>query len=313
MKRTFTILAGLCLLIPMYLQAQSTLYSENFDSYTAGNKLGSSNPTWWVPWSGTAGGTDDVLISNEKSNSSPNSIKFNAAAAQGDFDMVLKLGNKTAGKFELTFMMYVGDQPTDGGYFNMLHILPATAEWAFSVVFDPNNDITLNHNNTPTDIGTYTKGVWNEVKISVDLDKDSAEIKVNNNKLAEWQFSIQESGGAGLKQLAGVNFYTYAGGGTGSTVMYYIDDVEFEQYGGVGITTPVPFEWAVVSPNPTQGMVHIGKPGVTEVKVFDLSGSLTGVFPVSGGTTDLSILPAGLYIGEFTSGGIIHRTRIVRN
>ncbi len=312
MKRTFTIFTLAFLLFPMLSMAQSVIYSDNFDSYTAGSKLAVSNPTWWTPWSGTAGGTDDAFISNEQSSSSPNSVKFDAASAQGDYDMVLKLGNKTAGKFDFKFKMYIGNQPTHGGYFNMLHILPASAEWAFSIVFDPNLDIILSHNNVPATVGTYTKGTWLDIKVAVDLDIDSAYLFVNNVQLAGWVYSIQESGGAGMKQIAGVNFFTYAGGGTGSTVQYYIDDVEFVQMGGIGLETPVPFETVITYPNPTQGLIRFNLPDVKELKVFDVAGNLVGAFAVTDRTADLGSLPSGLYVVEYLTGNGFQRSRIVK-
>jgi hypothetical protein len=313
MKRNLLAAIFFSLIFSVPVFAQSVLYTENFDSYTAGATLGTSNPTWWIPWTGTAGGTDDVKISNEQSNSTPNSIKFYSASTQGDYDMVLKLGDKTFGEYELEFKIYIGTLSTDGAYFNMLHLMPSAAEWAFSILFDTNLDITLSHNNAPLDIGTYTKGVWNTVKVKVNLDKDSAKFIFNGNELASWQWSIQESGGAGVKQLAGADFFTYAGGATGSTVLFYIDDVEYSQEGNIGISQNLPVEWVAAYPNPTDGMIRFLAPGVEEVRVYNLAGSLSGVFPINNGMANLSSLPAGIYMAEAVSGAGMIRTRIVRN
>lgn len=313
MKRLLPFVLALWMLIPLLTSAQTVLYNENFDSYTVGASMGTSNPTWWVPWSGTAGGTDDVKISDEKSSSSPNSIKFYAAAAQGDYDMILKLGNQTSGHFELKFKIYIGDTPTYGGYFNMLHALPTpTAEWAFSLTFDPNLDITFNHDNVPTDIGTYVKGTWLDVRVSVDLNQDSAGIFINNVHMKSWTWSIQESGGAGLKQLAGVNFFTYAGGGAGSNVLFYVDDVEYTQIVYPGIEEPVPFEWVKVYPNPTAGLVQIDVPGATEMQVYNTLGSLVGAISIQNGKADISQLPQGAYICQILTEFGVARARIVK-
>jgi hypothetical protein len=49
------------------------LFSENFDSYAVGAYLGPQS-SFWSTWSGTEGGTEDVVMNNIQSSSPSNSI-----------------------------------------------------------------------------------------------------------------------------------------------------------------------------------------------------------------------------------------------
>jgi hypothetical protein len=302
----------LCFLFPLAGTSQTLLYSENFDSYTLGDYIGVVSNTWWRTWSGTPGGADDVKVSNEQAFSAPHALKFYAAAAQGDGDMVLKLENKTTGQYEVEFKMYIGDLPAYGGYFNMLHILPASAEWAFSLTFLPNNDIGFSWNNVTNVVGTYSKGVWNDIKVNVNLDLDSAHLWVNSMKLASWQWSIQESGGAGLKALAGVNFYAYAGGDPGTQVLYYIDDVKYTHITGIGVGQPLPIEWVKGSPNPTKDVIRFENVASGTLELYNTSGKLDAVVSVSNGIADISALTPGVYVARIITGDMVLRTRVVK-
>ncbi|MFO7723645.1 MAG: T9SS type A sorting domain-containing protein [Bacteroidales bacterium] len=310
MKSLRTIIAAL-LLLPFSGIAQTVLFTENFDSHALGDYITVVNPQWRT-WSNSPGGADDVKISDEEAFSTPHALKFYAAAPDGAGDLVLKLDDKTVGEYDVEFKMFIGDSSVYGGYFNMLHTLPAAAEWAFSLVFDMNNDLVFSWNNVPTTIGTYTKGVWNDIKVKVNLDTDSAHLWINNIMLVSWQWSIQESGGAGAKQLAGVNFYTYAGGAAGSNVLYYIDDVKFTQTLGIGIAQPLPIEWVKGSPNPTMDIIRFDNIVDGKLELHNANGSYAGAFAIDAGRADIGNLPAGVYLARIITGENVHRTKIVK-
>jgi hypothetical protein len=299
------------ILLPLSGMGQTLLFQENFDSHTLGDFITVVNPQWRT-WSGTPGGADDVKISSEESFSTPHSLKFYALAADGPGDIVLKLDNKTVGEYDVEFKIFIGDMPAYGGYFNMLHALPASAEWAFSLVFDPNNDLVFSWNNVPVIIGTYTKGVWNDIKVKVNLDTDSAQLWVNATQLASWQWSVQESGGVGLKQLAGMNFYTYAGGGASSNVLYYIDDVKFTQTLGIGVEQPLPVEWVKASPNPAKDIITFENIVNGKFELFNTSGVYAGAYTVEAGRADIGNLAPGVYIARIITEEKVKQVRIVK-
>lgn len=312
--RTKLLLLPLIIMLfaPLTMVAQTVLFSDNFDSYTVGSYIVVSNPTNFQTWSGGSGGVDDVKVSDEQASSMSNSLKFSAMSAQGNEDIVVKLDNKTSGSFIVEFKIFIGDQPTAGAYFNMLQAMPPSPEWGFSLTFDPNLDMLFSWNAASIVVGTYTKGTWIDVQANVNLDTDSAKLMINNTQVAQWQWSVKESGGVGLKQLAGINFFCYAGGGANSTVLFYIDDVEFTEIVGIGVESPAESEIVKVFPNPASDIIFINTTNATEIECYTLTGALAGLFPVINGKSDISSLSPGVYVTRIITDNTVLKTRIVK-
>ncbi len=310
-KRMLPLMMMALITMPLMLTSQTVLFSENFDTFTTGAYLTISNNQFQT-WSNSPGGTDDVNISDEQSYSSPNSVKFYAASAQGNGDIVWKLDNKTGGHYNVEFKIYIGNQPAEGGYFNMLHVLPSSAEWAFSLTFNPNLNLDFSHDSVLTTIGTYTKGTWIDILIDINLNADSAYLYINNVMMKNWQWSIQESGGTGLKQLAGVNFFTYAGGGPNSNVLYYIDDVKFTQIIYPGIRVPLQSELVRLYPNPASDEINLSILDAQEVDIYTMNGQWTCRIPVFNNRADISHLAPGIYTARIITAETVHQSRIVK-
>jgi len=60
-------------------------FSDNFDSYIAGDNLAAKSAVWET-WSSPNGGADDVKVTNAKAKSGSNSIYFQSNAAYLGFD-----------------------------------------------------------------------------------------------------------------------------------------------------------------------------------------------------------------------------------
>ena len=96
------------------------IFSDNFDSYNAGDFLVSSNPADWDTWSGGAGGSsEDAKISSTESASAPNSLYLKSTAAQGGpSDIILRFDQiYTSGDFTLEANFFVASNK--GAYFNL--------------------------------------------------------------------------------------------------------------------------------------------------------------------------------------------------
>ena len=197
---------------------EQVLYDNNFDQYTSGQYIAVVDPTWWTTWSNTPGTAEDAKILNEKSHSPQNSIKVD-----GTSDLVLKLGNKTSGKYVIDFQYYV---PAGfGAYYNLQHFQNPGVEWAVEVYFATNGTGVMHAGGADAATFNYTHDQWIEVSNVVDLDTDWAQIYFNGVLIHEWKFSLQAQGAAGTLQLGSANFY--AGAPTGETPTYFIDDVKF--------------------------------------------------------------------------------------
>ncbi|MBI9035173.1 MAG: hypothetical protein JEZ03_11945, partial [Bacteroidales bacterium] len=83
--------------------AQTTVFEDNFDSYSSGDYLAEvGNSDFWTTWSNDPGSAEDGTISTEQTSSAPNSVLI-----QGTNDNLLLLGNKTTGVYDVNFKMYI--------------------------------------------------------------------------------------------------------------------------------------------------------------------------------------------------------------
>jgi hypothetical protein len=201
------------------LAQTQVVYEDDFEGYDVGDYIAVENPTWWETWSNNPGSAEDALITDVQANSGANSFEV-----VGSTDLILKLGDKTTGLWEVSWNMYV---PAGlAGYYNFQHFEAPGVEWAVEVYFNADATAQLNANgeNIPF---TYTQDSWMQVVNMIDLDKDSAQVWIDGVMIHQWQWSTQASGGAGANQLGGVDFFA---GAQGSDVPdYFIDDVYVAQ------------------------------------------------------------------------------------
>lgn len=194
--------------------AQTVVFSDNFDSYTAGSHLAQSNSAW-TTWSNAPGGAEDGVISTAQAVSTPNSLYIS-----GSNDQVYPFGNYTTGHYTLTFNYYVPSSG-NGAYFNIQHIL--LQQWALECYFYNTGGGYLSVGGSEYTFSCSTD-VWFPIEFDVDMDNDQASLTVNNVLVHTWPFSYQQGNVNGTNQLAGINFYAgspISGSNSGS---YYVDD-----------------------------------------------------------------------------------------
>jgi len=194
--------------------SQTVLFEDNFDSYTAGQYLAVQSDVW-TTWSETSGGSDDGLVTIDYALSMPNSV----IVKDYQTDLILPLGDKTEGQFDVCFNMYI--ETGCGGYYNYLHKFDGdSSDWAIEVLFYENGTgYVRNINWEEMATFSYTKDAWIECKLIVDLDEDIAELYIDGSFVHNWQWSFD-----GSKQLGAVDFYSAAASGS---PRYYIDDVRY--------------------------------------------------------------------------------------
>jgi len=221
----------------VFEQAGSTvIFETSFDELPNNSYLAQSYPEFWETWENNPGTSEDALITNEQSASTPNSAKCTYGT-----DVVFQAGNKTSGVYTLEFDMYF---PNNGrGYFNLLHIFDRgnggqDSEWAIGIYFNVSASgmpagTNIRQNNILTPF-TFPYDTWFPVKFYINLDDDVATISINGTQYLEWQFSLTEDGGMGTRQLAAADFYPPQAGST-----YYIDNFKYASIGGGGPTFPI--------------------------------------------------------------------------
>ena len=196
--------------------AQTTLFEDDFESYTVGDGIATQTDDWET-WSGGSGGAEDAVISDDYANSGSNSM-----LVTGDNDMINDLGQKTSGVYDINFWYYMEDGY--GGYYNIQHTFGS--EWAFAVYLNDDGTGYLKVGNVEYDL-TYPQDEWFKIENHIDLDADEATLVVNGEEIHTWQYSLLESSEDPIDNpmLDVLNFYS-AGEGDAEP-KYYVDDFEY--------------------------------------------------------------------------------------
>jgi hypothetical protein len=194
--------------------AQTVVFSDNFDSYTAGSHLAQSNSAW-TTWSNGPGTAEDGVISSAQAASAPNSLYIS-----GSNDQVYPFGNYTTGHYTLTFNYYVPSSG-NGGYFNIQHIL--LQQWALECYFYNTGGGYLSVGGSEYTFSCSTDA-WLPIVFDVDMDNDQASLTINNVLVHTWPFSYQQGNVNGTNQLAGINFYAGSPISGSTSGSYYVDD-----------------------------------------------------------------------------------------
>ncbi|MBN1337676.1 MAG: T9SS type A sorting domain-containing protein [Bacteroidales bacterium] len=215
MKRTLLLLFASVL---FGFAANAQIYEQNFDSFTAGDKLAVVDPNW-TTWSNTPGSAEDPVITNAQSASPSNSVVI-----EGTNDAVYPIPNYTAGFYKMSFKMYV---PTGfNGYFNLLQLFNgASSEWGMQVFFDVGGMGSIDGGAQTAATFTYPYNTWMLIENTIDLTNDWAEFYINGTLIHGWIWSSGTFGTGTLNQLGGMNMYAWSDNGP---CKFYVDDVVFE-------------------------------------------------------------------------------------
>ena len=191
------------------------LKSENFDSYNNGDSIADVSNDF-VTWSSGSLESEYAYVSNEQSNSAPNSLKINE-----DNDVLYLKDGYTTGKYEIKFNIFI---PSGyAGYFNIQKTENPGKEWALEIFFESDGLITATNGESSglIDINhTYMHDMWNEIKLTIDLDNNTCMYTFNSNYSTSFEYNNVNDIYAGI---GSINFY----GPINS--LYYIDDIEFKQ------------------------------------------------------------------------------------
>ncbi|MGB5530500.1 MAG: T9SS type A sorting domain-containing protein [Ignavibacteriaceae bacterium] len=227
-------------------------FTDNFDSYVAGQQLACQNPTDWTTWSNLpCDPVEDAYISSNYAYSGANSALF----VQNN-DVVRLHGSKTTGTWYTSFLFYI--PAGKAGYFNQLSgFAPNPNQWAVEVYFDFGgtgrllNGATVNF--------TWTENAWNQAVLIVDLDSPThdAEFLIGTasplTSVATWDWT---RGGTINNQIDANDFF----GATALDEMY-VDDYYF----GDAMPTIIPVELTSFTAVGNNGIVELNWETATEV------------------------------------------------
>lgn len=271
---------------------------EDFESYSIYQPLGPQSDCW-IPWNGSDGSYQDLYVA-----SIGNSQALHVSGTSvdgGPQDIVLQLGDKTTGVYDLEFSMLI--HYGKRAYYNIQHQFQPEqiAEWASNVHFDGYGGGTLEiqGNSYPF---SYQTGQWIRIKQRIDLSQDFTSLYINNSLVVSWPFSSQAtSTTGGLKQLSAINFYPI-----NNTYNFYVDDIQLTKSSNTQAITPptVTEESAIeIFPNPVSDLLNINLVGLTgetiELHFVTVTGKIIHQqVVVNNGSVqiDVSEIPDGIYI-----------------
>jgi len=218
----FSIVAAMFMFTKTF--AQMTIYSDNFDSYTAGQQLACQNPTDWTTWDLTpCSAVTDAYVSSNYAHSGANSF----VVVQNN-DEVHYWGPETSGKWEIDFYNYIPSGKA--GYFNTLGQFIATQEWGLEVYFNQGGSASVNAGGTGVVTFSYPYDTWVLNQVVVDLDNDQAQYWYNGSMIIQWQWTLGSNGVPIALSLAANDFF----GATASDEMY-VDDYTVADLLGVPV------------------------------------------------------------------------------
>ena len=207
----FTVIAAVFVLSQAY--AQVTIFSDNFDSYTAGQQLACQNPTDWTTWNlSPCDAATDAYVSSNWAHSGANSF----VVVQAN-DEVHYWGPETSGPWEIDFYNYIPSGKT--GYFNTLGQFIGTQEWGLEVYFNAGGAGSLNAGGTGAASFTYLFDTWVLNQCVVDLNTDQAQYWYNGVMIYQWQWTLGSNGVPIALSLAANDFF-----GAAATDEMYVDD-----------------------------------------------------------------------------------------
>lgn len=167
-------------------------FTDNFDSYTAGQKLCPQSGGAWTTWSNAPGGTEDVLVSNADAVSGSNSLYFSTAAqAGGPTDLVRNFGVLNTGQFDMDFNIKV--ETGKAGYFNLQKNATIGQVWAMDCFFNDNGSLVINNQDGLNFTGaSYPQNTWFNFHLAINFNTNNWEVFIDNVSVGSFSNPVNQ-------------------------------------------------------------------------------------------------------------------------
>ena len=218
MKKHITLLgATLCASAVAFGQ---TTFSDDFESYSAGDYIGANNPTW-TTWSGTTGGAEDAQVVTNQASSGTNAIYFEATSANGGpQDVILPFGGPhDLGTFTFESDFYVTSG--QGAYFNFQADNTPGTTWALSCYMLETGVMNLDDGANVVASASFPHATWFNLRVDINLNTNTWELFIDNVSQGSWANDVNRVASA---DLFPVNPTTAGGNGLSA---YWMDDVAY--------------------------------------------------------------------------------------
>ncbi|HRP52166.1 MAG TPA: Omp28-related outer membrane protein [Fluviicola sp.] len=255
-------------------------FSDNFDSYTAGQYMAAQSAGAWTTWSNAPGTTEDVMVSNADAFSGPNSVYFTTSAQNGGpTDLVRNFGVLNTGTFELKFNMKV--LSGKAGYFNLQKTATLGQTWAMDCFFNDNGSLSIVNQNGLNFSGTYPQNQWFNFKLVINFNLNKWEVFIDNTSIGYFANPVN--------QIASIDIFPVDQNAPYSCG-YYMDDFEYTitPYTLPNLNAAInglSFDEGLIVGNDVTPKVVVRNLGTTTINSFDLNLMYNGTpmnYPVTG-------------------------------
>ena len=190
--------------------SQTSSFSDDFESYSAGDLI-AENSMDWRTWENLSG--IDAPISSDQAFSGENSLHIFAESATGPGPMDIFLPFEKAfdqGTFHFEMMMFI----ESGAYFNFQGSTTEGQTWTFQPEFSADGTVAINNSdNAAVETVDYPMNEWFKISVDVELTLNEWVISINDTEVANFANVENKTGGLNLYPLAGHS--------------YYIDDISY--------------------------------------------------------------------------------------
>ncbi len=199
-----------------FMQAQT--FTDDFESYTAGVKLGTQSPDWRT-WSGAGGGSDDALVvtTDNHTTDGTKSVYFSSTSSNGGpQDVVLPFTATTAlttGQFSFSTWFKIPAGKT--AYFNFQGNSTIGNAYALDCFMETDGTISIQNSGTEVASSTHPSGTWFKLTINANFNSNSWELLIDDVSQATWSNTIN--------QVWGIDYYP-----ADASASFWIDDVSYD-------------------------------------------------------------------------------------
>ncbi len=289
MKKLITLTLAL---VAGFTITKAQTFSDDFETYTVGSKLGPQSADWTV-WSGATGenGTTDPDVANTDNHTTggAKSIYFSSTSATGGpVDCVLPFGGSVLNTGQFSFTAWFKVPSTKTAYFNFQGTLPpytGVTMYTLDCWLNADGSLLIANSGTPVITTTHPVGSWFELTINANLNTNSWDLVIDGITMGTWANAIN--------QVGGIDIYP-----ADANASFWVDDVSYN----IVPYTLLPLNGAVTNVSVTNGLVTqqrtataiVRNLGTTAITSFDLNMVANGT-PSNQSVTGVNIASLATY------------------
>ncbi len=198
---------------------EAQTFSDDFESYNAGDMLSASSSDWTTWGGGTA---DDAPITTEQAHSGTKSLKIQGEGSGGPADIILPFGGSqlTSGTFDLEMYVFVKDGAD--AYFNFQGNTTLGEVWSENFYFNANGSFTGDFSFR----GSYQQAEWVKLNVKIDLSNNIWSFFLNDTYIGSYKNEVNK--------IASMDIFP-----TSDKSSFYVDDVSYTITPGTPTLSPL--------------------------------------------------------------------------